>query len=174
MQYLIMTLVTITALSGTIQSINSTITARFNPENIVSVIETKSIVKDERAQKIDAYFEARSMPLAGYGDKFIKESDRCGLDWRLLPAIGVRESSGGKRMMNNNPFGWGSAKIYFKDFNEAIEVVATNLCGDNPKTARYYKDTDTMKKLHWYNGTVIPSYPSEVVFIMKMFEDTSV
>ncbi|EKD76306.1 MAG: hypothetical protein ACD_43C00158G0001, partial [uncultured bacterium] len=70
-------------------------------------------------------------------------------------------------MMNNNPFGWGSAKIKFDDFSEAIDVVSSNLGGYNPNTARYYKDTDTKKKLWYYNGTVMPSYPAEVISIMN-------
>src|SRR3989338_3116903 len=57
-----------------------------------------------RAQRINEYFAKRDMPLAGFGDKFVKVADACGLDWRLLPAIGVRESSGGKHLINKNPF----------------------------------------------------------------------
>lgn len=123
---------------------------------------------DDRAERIDNYFRKRNMPLAGYGEKFVEVSYKCDLDWRLLPAIGVRESSGGKRMMNNNPFGWGSAKIRFEDFNDAIEKVSDNLCGLNPNTARYYKDRTTQERLWYYNGTVIKSYPREVMDIMEM------
>lgn len=122
----------------------------------------------EKAQRIDAYFEKRDMPLAGYGMEFVQAAEKYNIDWRLLPAIGVRESSGGKHLMNNNPFGWGSAKIPFADFAEAIEVVAMNLGGGNPNTARYYKDADTKKKLWYYNGTVMPKYPAEVIEIMEM------
>ena len=127
-----------------------------------------SIVKDDRAERLDAYFAKRDMPLAGYGEEFVEVADKYGIDWRLLPAIGVRESSGGKHLMNNNPFGWGSAKIPFKDFGEAIDVVAWNLSGNNPNTAKYYKDTDSYTKLWYYNGTVMPTYPDEVIAIMDM------
>ena len=121
-----------------------------------------------KAERIDAYFAKRSMPLSGHGMEFVIAAEKYNIDWRLLPAIGVRESSGGLHLMNNNPFGWGSAKIPFTDFSEAIEVVAMNLGGGNPNTARYYKDADTKKKLWYYNGTVIPSYPAEVIDIMEM------
>lgn len=122
-----------------------------------------------KAKRLDDYFAKRDMPLEGYGIEFVKSAKKYNLDWRLLAAIGVRESSGGKHMMNNNPFGWGSAKIKFDDFNEAIDVVSSNLGGFNPNTARYYKDADTKKKLWYYNGTVIRSYPAEVIDIMEMF-----
>jgi len=166
MQYIILTLASVIALSGNIQ-------APIISSSVNSPTQS-SITRDTRADRIDAYFEARSMPLAGFGEKFVEEADRCGLDWRLLPAIGVRESSGGKRLMNNNPFGWGSAKIYFANFDEAIEVVTSNLCGENQNTARYYADNDYMTKLYWFNGTVLPSYPAEVEFIMEMIEETEV
>lgn len=124
---------------------------------------------DDRAMRLDAYFTKYHMPLAGYGPSFIAVADECGMDWRLLPAIAVRESSGGKHMQFNNPFGWGGAHIPFEDINHAIRVVAANLCGDNPKTARYYATPSIQKKLYYYNGTVIPSYPKEVMWIMKQF-----
>jgi len=129
---------------------------------------------DTRAARIDAYYAKRNMPLEGYGEKFVEVADKYDLDWRLLPAIGVRESSGGKRLMNNNPFGWGSARIPFEDFNEAIEVVGWNLSGNNPNTAAYYSDPDNYTKLWYYNGTVMPSYPDEVLDIMDMFENTEI
>ncbi len=129
---------------------------------------------DPRVQKIDTYFAKRGMPLSGYGKDFVEVADRYGLDWRLLPAISVRESSGGKHLLNNNPFGWGSAKIPFSDFGDAIEVVGWNLSGNNPNTSRYYGTEDNREKLYWYNGTVLPSYPSEVLGIMDLFESTEI
>jgi hypothetical protein len=91
-----------------------------------------------------------------------------------LPAISIRETSGGKRLMNNNPFGWGGAKIKFSDFNEAIEVVGRNLGGANPKTARYYAFTDIEKKLYYYNGTVIDGYEDQVIAIMNKIHKTDI
>jgi hypothetical protein len=109
------------------------------------------------------------MPLSGYGQKFVEVADSCGIDWRLLPAISVQESTGGKYMRLNNPFGWASARIGFKDFNEAIEVVGKNLCGLNEKTASYYKNKTTYQKLWSYNGTVNHAYPGQVLAIMEKF-----
>ncbi|HRH23334.1 MAG TPA: hypothetical protein PK295_01750 [Candidatus Magasanikbacteria bacterium] len=136
---------------------------------IIARVYTKPEFVDDRADRIDAYFEKHNMPLEGHGKQFVAAADRCGMDWRLLPAIAVRESTGGKRMQYNNPFGWGGATIPFADFDEAIDVVALNLCGDNPKTARWYSTTSTYRKLYFYNGTVIPTYPNEVLWIMRQF-----
>ena len=109
------------------------------------------------------------MPLAGYGAKMVEEAEENGLDWRLLPAVALRESSGGKKACDHNPFGWASCRVDFKDTNEAIEVVARNLGGKNPKTADYYKG-DTRSKLQSYNGTVVPGYPDQVLRIMEKIE----
>ena len=125
--------------------------------------------EDDRPSRIDAYFSKYNMPLAGYGNDFVAIADECEMDWRLLPAIAVRESTGGKHMQYNNPFGWGGAKIPFKSIPDAIQTVGMNLCGDNPRTARLYSNTPVRKKLYYYNGTVVPSYPSEVMWIMKQF-----
>lgn len=143
----------------------------FGPSILSNLFNQKEIdaIVDDRAERLDAYFAKRDMPLEGYGAKFIEVADAHELDWRLLPAIAVRESSGGKRIMNNNPFGWGSAKIKFDDFNEAIEEVGANISGHDEDTAKYYKDKTVYQILWLYNGTVIHTYPKEVMGIMKMF-----
>ena len=123
-------------------------------------------IQQERADAIDAYFSDRSMPLKGYGMKMVLEAEKHDIDWRLLPAIAIRESSGGKFACKNNPFGWDSCKTNFKSVNEAIEVVARNLGGNNPRTQKYYTG-ETMEKLYSYNGTVIRTYPAEVFNIMN-------
>ncbi len=137
--------------------------------NWFSQDEEEVVVVDDRAERLDVYFAKRNMPLEGYGAKFIEVADAYEMDWRLLPAIGVRESSGGKHMMNNNPFGWGSAKIKFTDFDHSIEEVASNISGNDKDTARYYKNKTVFQVLWAYNGTVMPTYPREVMNIMKMF-----
>ncbi len=121
---------------------------------------------DERPGKIDAYFEKHGAPIAGHGETFVQAADECDMDWRLLPAIAMRESTGGKRMQLNNPFGWGSARIPFQSIDEAILGVGKNLCGNRTSTAKWYSTTSTYKKLYFYNGTVLPSYPAEVMWIM--------
>lgn len=138
------------------------------------VTKVEISVEDLRQQKADAintYFKERSMPLHGTGMTFVLVAEKYGLDWRLLPAIGIRESSGGKAACGYNPFGWGSCKLSnFSSYEQAIEALGKNLGGGNPKTARYYAGNTTREKLHYYNGTVLPSYPDEVLAIMKKIE----
>jgi hypothetical protein len=128
--------------------------------------KAKEALRTERAEKIDTYFKERSMPLFGYGEKMVSVAEDVGIDWRLLPAIAIRESSGGKYACGHNPFGWGSCKISFKNYNEAIETLGRNLGGKNPKTSTYYSGS-TERKLYYYNGTVVPTYTQEVLNIME-------
>ena len=127
-------------------------------------------LSSEHAEKIDEYFSKRGMPLEGYGAKMVKEAEKNNLDWRLLPAIAIKESTGGKFACYNNPFGWGSCKISFKNFDDAIETVARNLGGNNPNTEQYYKDKTTREKLHHYNNSVVPPYTAEILKFMDLIE----
>ena len=130
---------------------------------------SRPVIPDERAARIDRYFAERNMPLAGHGARFIEAADRCDMDWRLLPAIAVRESSGGKQACGNNPFGWASCRADFESIEQAIEVVGANLCGFNPGTSSYYKNKTTYERLWSYNGSVNPSYPEEILKIIEQF-----
>jgi hypothetical protein len=129
----------------------------------------RPLTPDERVLRINRYFAERNMPLEGFGTKFVEAADRCDLDWRLLPAIAVRESSGGKQACGNNPFGWASCRTDFESVEKAIEIAGANLCGFNPKTANYYGNKTTLQKLQSYNGSVNPNYPAEVFSIMEKF-----
>ena len=128
-------------------------------------------LREEKAKMIDTYFKERSMPLYGTGKTFVLVAEKYGLDYRLLPAIAVRESSGGKAACGNNPFGWGSCKLHnFVSYEQAIEALGKNLGGANIKTSRYYAGKTTKEKLYYYNGTVVPTYPDEVIAIMDKIE----
>ena len=121
------------------------------------------------AGAIDAYFSEHDMPLVGMGMKMAQEADLNGIDWRLLPAIAVRESTGGKNAcVKNNPFGWGSCKISFNSLDEAIATVAANLGGNNPNTVSHYGNKTTKQILHAYNPpSIVRKYAEQVISIMN-------
>ena len=132
--------------------------------------DPKVLEKEVKAKAIDSYFKERNMPLTGTGMKMVEEAEKHDLDWRLLPAIAIRESTGGKNeciRVPNNAFGWGSCKIGFKTVEESIETVAKNLGGNNPNTARHYDNKTTKQILRAYNPpSVIPRYAEQVISIM--------
>ena len=135
------------------------------------MVDPKAEELKSKAEAIDAYFESRNMPLVGTGMKMVEEAKKNNLDWRLIPAIAVRESTGGKnecKKVPNNPFGWGSCKIGFKSNEEAIEVVAKNLGGNNPNTSRHYDNKNVREILRSYNPPhIVPRYAEQVISIMN-------
>jgi hypothetical protein len=142
--------------------------------------EVKLVSNQVKAEAIDAYFKARSMPLSGMGMKMVEEAEKNDLDWRLLPAIAIRESTGGKHdciKVSFNAFGWGSCRIGFKSNEHAIETVARNLGGNNPKTVHHYGEKTTIQILRAYNPpSIVLRYAEQVISIMDdiSLEDTSV
>ncbi len=144
-----------------------------SPTSIVESVQDS--VREERALKIDTYFKERSMPLTGKGMQFVLVAEKYGLDWNLLPAIAVRESSGGKHDCGYNPFGWGSCKLHnFKSYDEAIDTLGRHLGGAKQSTSRYYAGKTSAEKLYYYNGTVLPTYPDEVMEIMERIDGTEI
>jgi hypothetical protein len=143
----------------------------FNNKEEDPAIKLKQDALTVQAEAIDAYFAKYEMPLVGTGMKMAVEGDKNGLDWRLLPAIAVRESTGGKfacKKVTNSFFGWGSCKIGFKSAEEAIETVAHNLGGNNPNTDQHYAGKTTKEILQKYNPpSVVKHYAAQVMKIME-------
>ncbi len=142
-----------------------------------SETDNQQKLRDEKAQKIDKYFADRNLPLAGYGKKFVEEAEKNDLPWNLLPAIAMIESTGYKFACKNpsglnNGFGWGSCKIKFKSIDEAIEVVAYNIGGNNPDTDHHYAGKDVEGILNTYNP---PKFRKDYVYlvtkVMKIIEN---
>ena len=130
-----------------------------------------------QAEAIDNYFKARNLPLEGTGMKMATEAKKYDLDYRLMPAIAMIETTGGKNLCkslkssnNKNPFGWGSCKIGFSSFDKAIEVIAMNISGNNPNTAHHYGSHKTTKELlETYNPPRIkPGYAAKVMKVMDI------
>ncbi len=88
-----------------------------------------------RAKKISwvrAFFRAHNAPLEKYADEFVYASEYYNIDYRLLPAISIVESSGGKKLFRPyNPFGWG--KKSYPSFKHAIWDVSRGM------SVYYYK-----------------------------------
>ncbi len=118
--------------------------------------------RQEKIEALENFFESQNSPLKDDADTFVRVAEKYGLDYRLLPAISCMESSCGKRMLPNsyNPFGWGiygKNAIYFKSFEEAIEVVGKGISEkyvakglDTPeKIAPIYTPPNSV---NWRNG----------------------
>lgn len=166
------------AVTPTVSSDQSSIsgTADAKPASVGTDTDLLKKKESEEAAKIDAYFSQNGMPLAGYGMEMVTDADAHGVDWRLIPAIAIRESTGGLHQCKSvtySPFGFGSCHISFSSYNQAIQNLATNLGGDNPNTAKHYggKSTDAILKVY---NSVIPGYASQVESIMTKIGNTQV
>ena len=118
---------------------------------------------DEQGAKIDAYFESHGSPLEGYGRKMAEEALANDIDFRLLPAIAMRESTGGINACDKfpeNKYGWGSCKIGLGGTDDiAIEKMSAHLGGNNPNTEKHYAGKTVKKILQTYNpDSVIQGY----------------
>jgi hypothetical protein len=136
----------------------------------------EEIARKEIADKIDSYFESKGLPLSGYGQKFVEEAVKNEIDPYLLPAIAMRESTGGKQACKKatySVFGWGSCKINFESIDKSIEIVAMNLGGNNPKTDHHYEGKTTEQILRKYNS-YIANYPAQVIKIMESIKNTEI
>lgn len=134
----------------------------------------------EKAKKIDTYFANNNMPLAGFGMKMVLEAEKNDLDWRMIPAIAIRESTGGiyackSKKAQFNPFGWNSCRSGFKSFDDAIERLAQHLGGNHDNTKRYYHGKGNRQILETYNPpSIVATYADEVLRIMAKIEATVV
>lgn len=164
------------SLSGFTANVNQFIASSSDDQTLSVQDKALQQEREEKAAKIDAYFEKGNMPLAGYGMKMVLEAEEHELDWRLIPAIAVRESTGGLHACKKasfNPFGWSSCKTGFKSYDHAIEVIAKNLGGDNSNTATYYDNKSVEQILKAYNPpSVVPTYSKEVMAIMNKIGET--
>lgn len=147
-------------------------------KEVASIKSPEQQLREERAAKIDAYYAKYNMPLEGYGMKMVLEAEKHDVDWRMMPAISIRESTGGKfacKSVTYSAFGFGSCRINFKSYDQAIELLAKNLGGNNPNTAHFYDGKTNRQILQSYNPpSVIPKYADEVMAIMDKIENTTV
>lgn len=103
---------------------------------VTQVEVTDSVEKqDARSVIVENFLKKHNAVLADYSEVFIQVADKYQLDYRLLPAISMQESNGGKRVLkgSHNPFGfgiYGSKVIKFDSWEEAIESVGKALRED--------------------------------------------
>jgi hypothetical protein len=112
-------------------------------------VTEKTITKEEiafnnKVNKIKKYLSSRGAPLAAYAEEFVKAADYYGIDYRLVAAISIIESSGGKHTFRPyNAWGWG--KSGFNSWKDGIWSVSKGL-------AKYYASGRTTP------ASIAPSY----------------
>jgi hypothetical protein len=115
---------------------------------------------DERGLKLQAFFESYGCPAPYHVEDYLREADKNAIDYRLLPAISVRESTCGRHARLNNHWGWDSARSGFSSVKAGIHYLARTLA-----LGPRYKDKTVDAKLKTYNPLV--QYVAEVKHLME-------
>lgn len=98
----------------------------------------------QRVENVRSFLASRNSPLADYAQEFVNAANTYGIDYRLVPAISIIESSGGLHTFRSyNAWGWG--KMSFNNWTEAIWTVSEGL-------GNYYKKGMTTPR------TIAPVY----------------
>ncbi len=96
------------------------------------------IPNTEKVNKIKKYLTKRNSPLAEYAEEFVKAADEFGIDYRIVAAISIIESGGGKK--NFRPYNaWGWGKSGFNSWTEGIWAVSKGI-------GKYYSKGATTPK----------------------------
>lgn len=115
---------------------------------------------DARPAKLLAFFEAYGCRGPLHIADYVHAADTYGIDYRLLPALSVRESTCGQYSRKNNRWGWDSARTGFASVAAGIEYIARQLAW-----GRYYRGKTLEQKLRTYNPS--PKYAAEVKKLMR-------
>lgn len=88
--------------------------------------------QEARVEVLEEFFGRYDSPLLPYAQKIVEEADKYDLDYRLLPAIAMQESTlclkAPKGTNNCWGFGiYGKKKTGFTDFGQAIEVISKTM-----------------------------------------------
>lgn len=105
------------------------------PETEGAVMGVSTLSRDARSALLKKFFTKYNSPLAPLSDFIVLESDRYGVDYRLIPAISMQESTGCKFIPENSFNCWGYG-IYgdnvlrFESYEQGIERVIRGLKKD--------------------------------------------
>lgn len=101
------------------------------PSNIPTVTD-EIIPGDARPEIIREYLKANESPMEPYSEFIVEAADKYGLDFRLITAIGQKESGLGRAMPKDchNAWGWGihsEGTLCFDNWEEGIETISKGL-----------------------------------------------
>ena len=119
---------------------------------------------DPRGVKLEAFFKAYDCPAPLHIDEYLRAADSHALDYRILPAISLVESTCGAFQRMNNRWGWDSTQSGFPSVPAGIDYITEQLA-ENPR----YKGKTVQEKLFTYNP--YPQYVRQVERLMQQIED---
>ena len=127
---------------------------------------SSSVLLDDRYQKLESFFQSFGCPSPHYVNEYLGAADSYAIDYRLLPAISVLESTCGVYQRLNNRWGWDSARKGFSSFRAGLQYIARQL-----SQGRFYRDKSLEEKVRMYNPN--PQYAKLVRKLMLKIDDRS-
>jgi hypothetical protein len=124
-------------------------------------------VPDLRVERLETFFASFGCPAPHHAAEYIRAADVYQVDYRLLPAISVLESTCGAYGRMNNNWGWNRAQNGFSSVPAGIAFVTSRLAVGPP-----YKDKGLDEKLFNYNPE--PKYARQVKHLMREIEPQQV
>jgi len=137
--------------------------ALFSSDVNIDASTRTSTGPDIRVEKLDAFFKSYRCPQPFHVDEYIEAADTYALDYRLLPAISVTESTCGWYERGNNRWGWNSARTKFESVTKGIRFLARKLA-----LGRDYRGKSVKEKLQTYNPR--PEYVRQVQSLMRQVD----
>jgi len=126
-------------------------------------VVTVEIKPDPRAARLGKLFRRYHCPEPHHITEYLRAADGYGLDFRLLPAISIRETQCGVEEWEHNRWGYHPGRQTFPSVEVGINFVSWVLA-EGP----LYKGKSLHGKLFTYNPR--EAYPGEVKRIMDQAE----
>lgn len=129
--------------------------------------------QEARVEVLAQFFKRYNSPLLANAQQIVDAADKYSIDWRLIPAIAMQESTLCKKIPKNSFNCWGFG-IYggkvtrFKNFNEAIETVTKTL-------ARDYKEQRGLEEPHEIVTRYTPgsgTWADNVTYVMDRIQSS--
>lgn len=128
---------------------------------------------DARVKALDDFFQKYNSPLYGHAQTIVDEADKNDIDYRLLPAIAMQESTLCRKVIKNSYNCWGFG-IYggkvrrFANYDEGIKTVTSTL-------ARKYVQKGMVNPheiVQMYTPSDTGKWPQVVSLIMQKLSDS--
>src|SRR5437899_3279120 len=101
---------------------------------------------DPRVARLEKFFRRYHCPAPYHIAEYLRTADSNGLDYRLLPAISIRETGCGAQEKDNNRLGYHPGQGGFSSIEAGIDFIGRRLT-DHP----LYKGKSLQGKLYTYN-----------------------
>ncbi len=147
------------------------------PENEGAVMGVSTLSRDARSALLKKFLTKYKSPLAPLSDYIVLQSDNYGIDYRLIPAIAMQESTGCKFIPEDSYNCWGygiygDKVLRFESYEAGIDRVIRGL-----KKDYYDKGLDTPQKImHKYTPPSVPlggPWANGVEFFFNQIENPS-